>query len=938
MQSLGRGRCVLAILTRSIVITAIVSAIAGIQIQRMTDRITVMYVIDQSDSIDPAYRSQLYDYARQNAIENRDVGREDLAGVILFGADAAIELPPLDDGLPFRSALRRVGLRTDATNLEDALRLAASSMPSDTRRRIVVFSDGNQTRGQVERIAANLVASRIGIDFVTVPPESGTDVILQRLDVPSVIRDGQPIETRVLIEQLGSKASSDPVKGRLRMTRNAGGDEELLLEEPIELKPGSNVFPIRHTIDRPGAYTYTAEFIASDPTSDTRNQNNRTTAFVNVVGKGRVLMITPARQVNQWESIANLLRDEAIEVTVQASDSMFGTLAELQAYSAVILADLPRASDDPSRSIAFVSDQQIAMLVRNTQQLGAGLLMIGGPDSFGAGGWTGTEIERAMPVDFEIKNSKVAAVGALALVIDSSGSMDGEKMMLCKAAARAAVQSLGARDYIGITAFDSEAHPIVPMQTVADRTHLFPLIGRIATGGGTNMFPAMQQAVVSLVRNDAAVKHMILLTDGRTMSANFDDLVAKATQANITITSVAIGADADVELMRRIATGGNGKLYHVHSPRAIPQIVMRETRRVSRPLIFESQQGVEPTIAFPHATLSGIDAVPPVHGFVMTTIKDSPLAQSLIVAPGPMQTDHPLLAAWQFGLGRSAVWTTDTGQRWATDWNAWPGKAKLISQLVRWLMRPTGDTGDFTLHTRIEDGKVQIVVNAINQDGDYLDFLEPSASVLDPKLNPVPVALNQTAPGRYVGSFPTDQAGVYFIQVTPGAAQAPLTAGVTVTADDEYRSRTINEPLIRRLTMNQSDAEIVPLVDASTDKPISINPFRRGLPAIQTIRDNWPTMVVLGCCVFFADCLVRRIAFQFNWINRFWTPFNRQPPETDRIQRLDALQHAKREATTERSTKGFVTQFNEEEVEVEEEAELTYSERLLQAKRRARSQ
>ncbi|MEZ6089625.1 MAG: VWA domain-containing protein [Pirellulaceae bacterium] len=227
---------------------------------------------------------------------------------------------------------------------------------------------------------------------------------------------------------------------------------------------------------------------------------------------------------------------------------------------------------------------------------------------------------------------------------------------------------------------------------IARRHHIQPMIGRIQPGGGTNMYPAMEQAFVELINVDAAVKHMIVLTDGRTTSANFDRLVSRMRADGVTVTSVAIGSDADLNLMRQIAKTGGGKLFHVRSPRAIPQIVMRETRRVSRPLIYENHDGVKPLLDGDHALLSGVDTPPPIHGYVMTSLKESPLAQSLLVAPGPQSQMHPLLAVWQYGLGRTAVITTDGGQRWASDWSTWKSKPKLYSQLIRWLM-PCGRRG-----------------------------------------------------------------------------------------------------------------------------------------------------------------------------------------------------------------------------------------------------
>ncbi len=955
LQSLGRARCLLAILLRMAVFGALIFALAGTRLAWTTDRVSVMYVLDQSESISLEQRERMYEFARRNAAEHRSATREDLAGVILFGADATIEVPPFHDGLPSGSGRSQIEIRSDATNLEQALTLAAASMPTDTRRRIVVFTDGNETQGQAERVAAPIIASGIGIDFVAVPTQAGADVIVERIDMPSEIRTGQPLEARVVIENItqhtpiteaGDKedksiqAKPGTVKGRLRITRKFNGEEELLAEEPVEVTPGKNVFPLRHTITRPAPYTYSAQFIAETDAGDSRPQNNRSSTFVNVRGKSRVLLIEPANQSEDWSRFVDVLRDEAIEVTVQPSNATFTSLAELQAYDAVILANVPRVGGDSASSISQFTDDQIALLVRNTQQLGAGLLMIGGPDSLGAGGWTGTELEKAMPVEFEIKNAKVNAVGALELVIDSSGSMQGEKMVLSKAAARAAVMMLGPSDSLGVVSFDSAAHEIIPMQKIGQRSHMLPMIGRIRPGGGTDMFPAMRQGFAELSRVDASVKHMIVLTDGQTNPGDFLGLVKQMKDAGITVSSVAIGQGADTSLLRRIASAGGGKSYHVISPKAIPQIVMRESRRVSRPLIFESAAGVQPQITYSHELLEGIDSPPPIHGYVMTTMKDSPLAQSLISAPGPQETDHPVLAVWQYGLGRSAVLTTDGGQRWAAGWNSWSGDAKLVGQLVRWLMRPAGDTGQFSLATVVRDEGVEVVINALDAQDQFLNFLEPAGSVLGPDLQPIPLNLSQTSPGRYAGTFNTDQAGNYFIQVVPDASSAPLTTAVTVSASKEYRARRSNVPLMDRLAKSQAGkaagGEVVRFNEADEEHPLELNPYRPGLAAIGSIRDAWPMLVLLACCLFFADVMVRRIAPRFGWLKQLVTSTATDADNvvTAGVDRLDALRHAKSRAHTSKPTAAAddaspVKPASEEET-------LSYSERLLRAKQNAR--
>jgi len=975
LASLGTRRRIAAILFRSAVLVAIIAALAGVQLVWTTDRVTVMYLLDQSESIPKDRRLQMLDFVTRSVSQHRDSAREDRAGVIVFGRSAAIEVPPFNDDVPpLRQTESDFG-RGDATNLEEALELAHASMPEDSRRRIVIVTDGNETLGNAKPVAARLAAAGIGIDVVPAPLGTGADVLVEKIDLPTDIRNGQPFEARVVISNFAATGSAAPTKGRLSITRSSGGEDQLLLDEEIVLAAGKNVIPLRHTIDQPAAFTFNAKFTPDIASDDAQGQNNQAAAYTYVRGKGRVLLIEPFDAPNEFSLIVEQLRKSDIEVVVQSTNELFGSLAELQAFDAVILAGVPRTSGDSAESLNHFSDEQIQMLVRNTQQLGAGLMMIGGPDSLGAGGWTRTPIEEAMPVDFEIKNTKVIAVGALMLVIDSSGSMDGEKMSLCKTAAREAVKALSPSDSIGVISFDGETREIVPLQPVAGRTHILPLISRIQPGGGTVMFPAMQKGFRELKQANASVKHMILMTDGQTAPDDFQGLTREMKAAGITVTSVAIGADADVNLLRQIASAGGGKLFHVLSPRAIPQVVMREARRVSRPLIYENTSGIQPKVEIPHSILSGLEySLPPITGFVMSTPKDSPLVQTILSSPLPAGQENPVLSVWQYGLGRTAVFATDGGQRWSSAWTQWPGHEKFFSQLVRWLMRPTGDTGKFSIATQVRSGEVQVIVNALDKDDAYLNFLKMSGSVLGPDLKPIPLEILQTAPGRYVGSFSADGAGSYFVNVVPGDGVTMLATGINVPFGDEFRVREVNQTLIEALAANEprgGDVGMVaaPLAESGLEETLKENPFREGLAKVGAIQDVWPWFVLVGCCLFLGDVFVRRVAVGMGWVYTAWDSIRGAgKKDSAPIARLDDLLKSKERVASQLERERMAVRFDAGAAEPAATAQdardaalrgdassvtsasraasvtpdsspsgqLSYTERLLEAKRRAR--
>jgi hypothetical protein len=267
--------------------------------------------------------------------------------------------------------------------------------------------------------------------------------------------------------------------------------------------------------------------------------------------------------------------------------------------------------------------------------------------------------------------------------------MSGQKLEMSKSAAMAAVKAMGPRDYISVVAFDSEAQIVVPLQRVGESNRAAARISRLGPGGGTNLQPGMEEGYKALTRAQASVKHMIVLTDGQTMGEGYEALAAKMRKQGITTTGVAVGNDAARGLLANIATRGGGKFYFVDNPRAIPRIFLQEARRVARPLVYEDEKGFLPARTQPHELLQGVEGdLPPLTGFVMTTVKENPLVETPLVSPQHDSKNGTLLATWTYGLGRSVAWTSDVGQRWAKDWPAWENYDKVFSQMVRWSLRP----------------------------------------------------------------------------------------------------------------------------------------------------------------------------------------------------------------------------------------------------------
>ncbi len=903
LRALGGWRPTAALGLRFAVAGLIVVALAEPNWLTLMHRLTVLFVVDGSDSIQPEELSGALNYVNA-AAQQRNAQRGDRAGVVVFGREAAVEVPPLDHA--WRLARIESEYNPRSTNLEAALELARATFPPDSAKRVVIISDGNETAGRAKPQAAALLDAGVGIDCVPISYERRGDVRVEKVAVPADVRRGTPFTLRVVLDNL---RPDRPISGRLRITRTLGGVEHSIADEPVRLEPGKRVFAIRQELTETGMSTYEARFVPDDPAEDVHSENNAATGFCRVGGKGHVLVIEESSGAGRYGAFIELLRRNDIEVTLRDTRRPFDDLADLQQFDAVVLADVARVAGEGAADLTQFSDRQIHALVQNTEHFGGGLVVLGGPNSYGAGGWTNTELEKALPVDFEIDNVKVEVVGALMLVIDSSGSMSGQKIAWSKSAAVAASEMLGKRDYLGVVSFDSAAHWIAPLRRNDPAFRARARIGRLGAGGGTDMMPALRQAYEAIQKVNASLKHVIVLTDGQTPKDNYASLVTSMRQQGVTTTGVAVGPDADRMLLADIGRRGGGKFYHVLSPKAIPRIFMREARRVALPLVFEDRSGIPLEFVASSELLSGIEGPPPpTTGYVLTTVKEHPLVEVLLATPRQPPPNSTVLATWQFGLGRAAALTTDIGERWATDWPAWGNYEKLLLQLVRWSMRSHELNERLAMTAETRDGAIEVVVNALDRDDAPVDFLNLLGTVVLPGGEPQGFALEQVAPGRYTATVPTEEPGNYYFSISGGGHSAPLRAAVSVPRTAELDNLFSYDGFLAELSegkprggepgrMIQSPRGI-----ADTEGLLKTDVFRPGLAPAKSRDAMWPVALLAASAVFLGDVFCRRVAISFSWLPQIlgWlTVFRRQPAVSVDPQRMERLRSSKSKATAQ---------------------------------------
>lgn len=985
----------MALLLRAGVFTLIVLALAELQYRKENDRLTVIYLLDQSLSIPDAQRESMIRFVNGSIREHREDAKEDRAGVIVFGRDAEVELPPVD----FNYEMSRIESQLDRqyTNLESALERAMSLFPYDSAKRVVIVTDGNENLGNALRQARSMAEAGVSIDVLPVPIAPQAEISVDKVALPPDARRNQPFQMRVVLDHQQAPGGSDkPARGTLKIVRKSGDREETISESPVELPPGKRVLSLTETIDRPDFYTYEARFVPANGATDGSSRNNSATAFTHVRGKGQVLLIEDWEHPGEFDLLVDRLRTEGLEVTLRPSNQLFGSLAELQRFDTVVLANVPKSSgfggnapgEVDTSNIDGFSDSQIEMLVRNTEELGCGLLMIGGDRTFGVGNWTDTELEKAMPVDFRIKAAKVTPVGALALIMHASEIPKGNYWQ--KVIAREAIKTLGSRDYCGLIQWNGNdqwlwgqtSGGMIPVGP--NRNQMMARVDRLTVGDMPQFDPGMKKvagAFKRLKNPTPAVKHCIIISDGDPSPPTPATMQAFISQ-KVKITTVAVGGHGPPghQTMQKIASQTGGKYYVVNNANALPRIYQKEARRVAQPLVRELAPPTAPQMVMDHEMLAGIpqEGLPPISGYVQTSVKDSSLVEVIMRSPiPPNPKNSTILASWTYGLGRTAVFTSDAGHRWANEWTGWEQYDRFFSQLVRWSMRPTGDTAGFNVATETKDGKTRVIVDALDKNDEFINARAMSGTAVTPGLESVPVAFEQVAPGRYVGEFDSEQAGSYLLVVNPGGGQGIIRTGVNVGYSDEFRDRETNRPLLQSIAeLQPQEGEPGRLIDAEAgvelpaagelpESLLAVNPYRRDMPPAIASQDIWPLLVLIGSCVFFADVFVRRVQVGFEWLAPAMTWVNekvlRRTPQQQQPETMSRLQSRKRQMREEQTERTASARFDASDVAVkessldeqprsagpqptagggldqqEETREESYTERLLKAKQRAK--
>ncbi|MEM9604845.1 MAG: VWA domain-containing protein [Pseudomonadota bacterium] len=766
---------------RCLAVATLVVALAGPITHSASNRVTVVFALDQSASIDADAFDRSLEWVR-NAVAIKPAQTD--VGVVVFGASAAVEQAPAAE-LTIDGTVQSF-VDQDATDIGAAIELALATLPTGGQRRIVVVSDGAETEGDARGSAA--AAHALGVELFAVALESQTRSDIVRLDhisSPDWVHANEPFEIQASVH------SHSQTRASITVLRDGG----VVYQAETQLQAGNNVIDVADRIPNPGLREYEV-LVSSD--ADAQLENNRFSTFIDVRGPPRALHVYT--EATEADVLTAALQVQGLNVEAVTASRFPSTQRALYDFDLIILNNVS------GYDLSLAKMQALEHYVRDG---GGGVITVGGDRAYAAGGYYATPLETLLPVDMDIQVDAAIPVAAVTILLDKSGSMssqvDGEqKLAIARRAALAAIEVLNPLDQIGVLAFDSTFDWAVQPTLAGERRAIVDSLQAMTVGGGTRLYPALREAHRMARSQQAKVKHLIVLSDG--LAESDEDFVALSREiaaSDITVSTVAFGAGADQQLMQVIADIGGGRYYYAKDLQHVPRIFTSETLTVTRDLFVEAR--VTPETRDGHAILSGIEptAVPALSGYQRTWPK--PAAQTLLSAG-----DDPLLSVWRYGLGRSAAFMSDLSGRWGAAWTEWPQFPQLAAQLARWTMRQQ-NAGQLSAGFAVQDQTATLSVDALDGDDRFLNGLTLSASISDASGTATTTPLDQVASGRYEATFPVAAGKQYVVSVSAQRDAIPTKVfALAVPYSPEFQNAGLNLPLLEDLA-RESGGDVMSL-------------------------------------------------------------------------------------------------------------------------------
>ncbi len=856
LSGLGKVRRWVVLVLRCLLIALLLATLAKPKEAERSEDLSLLVVVDTSYSIPLPVLTQLERDLREVVGGKKSADR---LAVITVGAEARVAVMPSD--LAELVLEPPLGASRDASNLASGLRLATAVAPYDTATRILLLSDGLETLGSARAEAELCRANGIPVDVIPISYNRQAEVVFDRVDAPVQARPGQALNIKLVLRATG------PASGRIGVLRNgepvdlngpAPGDTL-----PVNLEPGISTFRVQVDVPEKGLYRWMAFFEseggeriempggalqpAGEFAADEDNpQNNFAEGITFVQGQGSILVID--RDGEESAQMVAALRASRLEIDVRPPGEAFTDLISLMGYDAVFLVNV--AAFD----LSYAQQETLQAYVHD---VGGGLVMVGGPMSFGAGGWIGSPVAEALPVKMDPPQTRQIPRGALALIMHSTEMAQANYWT--EQSAIAAVNALTRYDLVGVIDYNWQKNGDVweyPLSEVGDRSQVKKVISSMPLGDMPSFESSLRLALKDLIPAKAGQKAVVIFSDGDASPPSRATL-QQCRDNKITVTTIMFAGHGTKSTMQLIAEATGGDFHYVRNPKKLPELFSKVAIEVQRSLIQEGEAYAIQHRALMGPTMGLGSSLPPVTGYVLTVDRggksDIPMVTSL---------GDPAYAYWQYGLGRSIACTFDVNpERWANRWVPWENFEEFWERSARWVMRPSTPQ-NVSIQTSQEGDTVSVEARILTEEGEFAAGEQIRATILDPSFDASSFRLNQIGPGRYVGQFKVAEPGAYAVtlQTGIGGSETAVAGGVAhavvaVPFSQEFRAVRSDNALLRdvaEITGGRYLARYNPQIDQLFD--------RTGLEFPVTMTDIWPLFAILAVGFFLIDVGVRRVA------------------------------------------------------------------------------
>ena len=706
---LGRTRRKLALILKALSFTAILVAIAEPSLTTNDTKMAVAVLVDTSASVSDRDLAKASELA--SALNNSR------------GRNWVRVLPFARNTRTLASSERQSGAKLErtsgdaghATDFEAAIRSAIADLPAGVLPRLVLITDGKENAGSITRAAWQAENLGIPIDTYALEGRPEPGLRLQTVKLPTVAFTGERFPIDVTL--IAPKAGGGHVEIR--------ADEKLLATNPVAFEQGENQLRLHASLVTAGALNVSVKIFAQEA--------------------GSV----------QFDRALTLRRPRVLYL----SQDPEGTEAHLLQMLAAAQFDIERTSN-PLK--ATLNDYQVVVFnnwdlealplerkdeVERFVKQGGGLLVIGGEHNVYADTKKVEDaLDRALPAKLAPPRSPEGT--SVVLIIDKSSSMEGKKIELARQSAIGVIDNLRPIDQVGVLIFDNSFQWAVPIRRAEDRSLIKRLVSGITPDGGTQIAPALSEAYRKILPTKGTFKHIVLLTDGISEEGDSLDLAKEALNQHVTISTVGLGQDVNRGYLEKIAKTAAGKAYFLNEPNGLEQILLKDVmehtgstaiEKLLKPVVIKKVEVLEGV---------GIESAPALKGYVKFIAK--PTAETIL----NIDEKDPLLARWQYGLGRSVVFASDAKSRWAADWVTWKGFDKLWTNIFRDLL-PHAQVGEAKAEYDSASGEL-IVDYELGRNVEEPKKL-PAIFVLGPGGFQHPVVIVKAADGVFRGRIPIGQ-------------------------------------------------------------------------------------------------------------------------------------------------------------------------------------